>query len=227
MCYAMGWRLTLLLLLSSGAGLQAFRRPTPKPPAPKPVDPFAGNGGSTGDCGSRTDYNIGRGIYDITGPAAEQGMMGYADLGQKTKGIMMRQWARAFVFHSPCNGKRVVFVSADLGQLFQSIKQGVVNKLKARYGNTYTDQNVLLSATHTHSGPGGYSHYALYNLTTLGYSSQTYNVTVNGIFEAISRAHDSVKAGKIYMNEGELTNAGMNRSYKAYAKNAGSRSVSL
>src|SRR5437868_2803593 len=33
-------------------------------------------------------FNLGTGIYDITGPAAEEGMMGYAMIMQQTDGIL-------------------------------------------------------------------------------------------------------------------------------------------
>src|SRR5262249_33978321 len=81
--------------------------------APVLADPCAGN----------TNFQIGSGIYDITGPAAEVGMMGYGRLDQKTSGIHVRLRARAVVIATPCNGKRIAFVSADLGQLFQVVKQ--------------------------------------------------------------------------------------------------------
>ena len=42
-------------------------------------------------------FRVGIGMYDCTGPAAEQIMMGYADSKQKTLGIADRQWVRAFV----------------------------------------------------------------------------------------------------------------------------------
>jgi hypothetical protein len=38
-------------------------------------------------CSGNTALNIGSGVYDITGPAAELGMMGYAMVDQKTSGI--------------------------------------------------------------------------------------------------------------------------------------------
>ena len=210
-----------LILLASATGLSASRRPAPEP-APEPVvDPFENGGGAT-DCNGNTSFMIGRGVYDITGPAAELGMMGYAVLEQKTSGIHMRLRSRAFVIQSPCNNKRVAFVSADLGQIFQAVKQKVVQKLVARFGATYSDANVLLSATHTHSGPGGYSHYALYNLTILGFDSQNFNAITEGIFQSIVRAHDSAKAGKIKIASADLSGSGFNRSSLAYDKNPAS-----
>jgi neutral ceramidase len=173
----------------------------------------------TDPCAANQSFQVGAGLYDITGPAAELGMMGYAMVDQKTAGIHQRLRSRAFVISSPCNGKRAVFVSADLGQIFQSVKQQVMEKLAARYGTLYTDANVMLSATHTHSGPGGFSHYALYNLTILGFDKQNLDAIVDGIFQSIVRAHDNLALGSIRIASGDLLNASINRSPEAYLRN--------
>lgn len=175
--------------------------------------------GAQGACANNTAFLAGSGIYDITGPAAEVGMMGYAKLTQKTAGIHQRLRARAFVIASPCNGKRVAIVSADLGMLFQGVKQQVVERLKQLYKDTYSDANTLLSATHTHSGPGGYAHYALYNLTILGHDKQNFDAIVDGIVQAISRAHASAAEGTIRINTGDVPGAGINRSLASYNAN--------
>jgi streptomycin 6-kinase len=65
---------------------------------------------------------------------------------------------------------RVVLVAAELGQLFQSIFLEVLERLRPLFGDLYTEHNVILSATHTHSGPGGYSGYALYDFANLGFN---------------------------------------------------------
>jgi neutral ceramidase len=171
------------------------------------------------DCAGNTTFLVGSGIYDITGPAAELGMMGYAMLDQKTTGIHQRLRARAFVVASPCNGRRVAFVSADLGMVFQAVRQQVVQRLRTTYGSLYGDENVLISATHTHSGPGGHSHYALYNLTVLGFDAQNFNLVVDGIYRAVVRAHQNLSPGTIAVAEGELTGASVNRSPQAYLRN--------
>jgi neutral ceramidase len=173
----------------------------------------------TDPCATNQSFQVGAGIYDITGPAAELGMMGYAMVDQKTAGIHQRLRSRAFVIASTCNGKRAVFVSADLGQLFQGVRQQVLEKLRARYGTLYAEDNVLLSATHTHSGPGGFSHYALYNLTILGYDKQNFDAIVDGIYQSIVRAHDNLAPGSIRITSGELLDASINRSPEAYLRN--------
>jgi len=164
-------------------------------------------------------FLIGTGIYDITGPAAECGMMGYSMPDQNTAGIHTRLRSRAFVVVDPLSGKRVAFVIAEAGIIPQGIKQEVVKKLLTKYNGLYNDQNVTLSATHTHSGPGAYSHYALYNLSMFGYDEKHFNTVAEGIYQSIVRAHNNLKSGNIRINRGELSNCGWNRSPLAYEEN--------
>lgn len=170
-------------------------------------------------CQDNKLFNVGAGKYDITGPAAEQGMMGYGMIKQQTAGIYQRLWARAFVIESPCNDKRIVFVNADLGQVFQGVKQQVVKKIRKLFPNHYDEKNILITATHTHSGPGGFSTYAFYNLTTLGFSRENFDTIVNGIVQAIIIAHHNKQPAHIKIAQGHLEGISHNRSPTAYLKN--------
>ncbi|EGC34439.1 hypothetical protein DICPUDRAFT_94802 [Dictyostelium purpureum] len=166
-----------------------------------------------------SSYQIGTGIYDITGPAAETGMMGYAMPGQITGGLHFRLRARAFVFVDS-NGNRAVYVSTDSCMIFQAVKIKVIQDLQAIFGeNVYSHENVLLSGTHTHSGPGGYSMYALYGITTLGFYEDNFNTIVDGIVQAIVRAHKSVAPARMLAQQGELLESNINRSPTAYQNN--------
>lgn len=165
------------------------------------------------------NYLIGRGIHDVTGPAAEVGLMGYANPDQKSAGIHTRQWSRAFIVAEPNQNNRVVFVSVDAGAIFQSVFQGVIEKLQDKYGNLYNQQNVVLSATHTHAAVGGQSHYALYDITILGFIDQAYQAQVDGIVASIEKAHNDLSPGRILLNKGNLDNASYNRSLPAYLQN--------
>ena len=166
-----------------------------------------------------SDFSIGSGMYDITGPAAELGMMGYSMLDQKTEGISMRLRSRAFVVVDPGSSKRVAFVSVDTGIIPQGIKQRVIQLLQSTYGTLYTNKNVLLSANHTHSAPGAYSHYAMYNLSMFGYDETNFNCVANGIYQSIVRAHNNLTPGSILINSGDLSDCGWNRSPTAYNNN--------
>nr|WP_256489344.1 neutral/alkaline non-lysosomal ceramidase N-terminal domain-containing protein [Pleionea sp. CnH1-48] len=168
---------------------------------------------------SAGDWLVGSGIYDVTGPAAEAGMVGYGEIGQKTKGIHTRLWSRAYVIEHPSSGKRVAFVSADLMSIPQSVKLAVVKKLKNRYGSRYDASNVMLTATHTHVGPGGYDHFLMLNMTALGYDKDNFNAITEGIFQSIVRATSTLASGNIFVNRGELLNTSINRSPLPYSKN--------
>jgi neutral ceramidase len=103
------------------------------------------------DSPKASGFKLGTGIYDITGPAAEVGMMGYANVGQTTAGLHFRLRSRAFVLGD--GNKRFVFVTTDSCMIFTGVKQKVVEKLQIIYGaQLYNYDNVLLSGEHTHSG---------------------------------------------------------------------------
>jgi neutral ceramidase len=165
-------------------------------------------------------YHIGVGISDITGEAAGVGMMGYASLMEKTAGIHQRLRARAFIVQDPGTKKSIVIVITDTGLVTQAVHQAVLKRLAARFGSIYNEQNLILSATHTHAGPGGYSHYTLYNISILGFQKRTFDAMVDGIVEAIDKAHQHRAPGDILFNQGELTQASVNRSATAFRLNA-------
>lgn len=167
---------------------------------------------------SASNYLIGLGSYDITGPAADVNMMGYANMDQITSGVHFRLRARAFVVAEP-HGKRVLFVNLDACMASQLVTIKVLERLKARYGDLYTEKNVAISGIHTHSGPGGYLQYIVYIVTSLGFVRQSFDALVDGIEQTIIQAHDNLRPGSVYVNKGEILNAGINRSPSAYLNN--------
>ena len=175
-------------------------------------------------CDSNTQFLVGSGVYDITGPAARVGMMGYANPFQGTAGIHTRLRSRAFLIESPCNGKRVVFVSVDLNSVSHAVKHGVVQRLHA-YNSVYSGDNVLISATHTHSGPGGFLNDGLYKLPDTPFNRQNYEAIVDGIFKSIVKAHRGLVVGRILVNSGELLGASINRSPRPYSMNGDANRV--
>ncbi|GMN47844.1 hypothetical protein TIFTF001_017015 [Ficus carica] len=170
---------------------------------------------------SASAYLIGLGSYDITGPAADVNMMGYANAEQIASGIHFRLRARAFIVAEP-NGNRVVFVNLDACMASQIVTIKVLERLKARYGELYTEQNVAISGIHTHAGPGGYLQYVVYIVTSLGFVRQSFDVIVDGIEKSIVQAQENLRPGSIFVNTGELLNAGVNRSPSAYLNNPAS-----
>lgn len=163
------------------------------------------------------EYLVGVGISDITGPAAECGMMGYSQQDQTTAGIHLRPRSRAFIIETA--GRRIVYVVVDNAMIFQSVHAGVMRELARRFGDKYSEQNVILTSTHSHSVCGGSSHDYAYNLSVLGFQQQTFDAEVNGIVESIEAADADLSPGSLLLGRGELVNASVNRSRVAFDRN--------
>lgn len=168
---------------------------------------------------SAGSFHVGRAMADITGEPWGAGMNGYAVSEQTTAGIQRRQFARAFVFVDTTTGQRVAHVTADIGLMFQSIQLEVIRRLRATFGDTYTDRNVVITATHTHTTPGGTSQHLMVDITTLGFRPVTFEAQVNGIVEAITRAHHDASPADITVAIGEVEAVGANRSRQAFDRN--------
>ena len=167
------------------------------------------------------------GKTDITGAAAETGMFGYA-VNQVVEGLNDRLYARAFIIaqNDQPEKSRIVYVSADMGAMFVSVKLEVIKRLQAEFGSLYNDDNVMLTATHTHVGNSGYSHQRLYQIasqddTGAGYSRQNFDAIVDGIVRSIKQAHNRLAPGKLTLAQGKLKGATRNRSLPAYQANPG------
>ncbi|XP_006630538.1 neutral ceramidase [Lepisosteus oculatus] len=165
----------------------------------------------------KTTYLIGVGRADCTGPVADIPLMGYASSEQTAAGIHTRLYSRAFIVDDWT--QRVVFVSADIGMVSQRLRLEVLKKLQAKYGDLYRQDNVVLSGTHTHSGPAGYFQYTLFMITSKGYIKPSIQAIVNGIVKSIEIAHLNLKPGRIFMNKGEVENSNLNRSPLSYLRN--------
>jgi len=164
-------------------------------------------------------YKIGRGMADCTGPVADITMMGYATASQNTGGIHTRLYCRAFILADQNNSRPIVIVSMEVALVSQLVKIKVVETLRRVYGGVYTDENVLLTSTHTHSGPGGYMQYKAFHHNSNGFYKPTVNAQVNGVLESIYAAHSSIVDGYIYHGRATLLDASINRSPVAYMEN--------
>ncbi len=165
------------------------------------------------------DYQVGRARVDITGPALDIQLWGFVKEGQVSQGIHFRQWSRAYVIADQDSGKRIAFASVDIGSVTHAIHLSVVNNLKARFGNTYTLENTIISATHTHAAPGGFWHYGATSPMGGAFYKEYYDVIVNGISDSIAQAHADLRSAEILINTGIVENAGANRSVPAYMNN--------
>ncbi|MCF2151396.1 neutral/alkaline non-lysosomal ceramidase N-terminal domain-containing protein [Desmonostoc muscorum LEGE 12446] len=168
-------------------------------------------------------YNIGTGISEVTDPAIGKNMQGMADPSQKIRGVESKLYARTFVITDATDKdlkKPVVIVIADIWASVEAVKTAVIKRLKSQPKfQSLNEENVLISGTHTHSGPGGFSHSALYEYATGGFDTHTFECVVSGIVKSIQKAFNNLAPGKIYINKGIIADCGRQRSKEAYLNN--------
>ena len=86
------------------------------------------------------------------------------------------------VIRDTTTGKKVVLVNAEICFITIAIKRGVWKKLRRKHEYLdFQEDSIMLSAQHTHSAPGGYSHFGLYNMSIPGFAPEVYQKVVDGI----------------------------------------------
>ena len=76
-----------------------------------------------------------------------------------------------------------MFVSLDTHSMDQLIKMEVLKTLKSAFGpELYRHDNVVLSAIHTHQGPGGFMQYLFYLITSFGFVDDSFQVLLTQSF---------------------------------------------
>lgn len=168
-------------------------------------------------------YLIGTAKTDITAFVEGIGMMGYGMHFNVVKGVSTPLHARAFVIENPETGKKIVFVNAEVAFIGVSLKLGVLKKLKRSYSHLgFTEENVIITAQHTHSGPGGYNQHGFYNFTIPGFVPEVYLTFVNGMLDAIVQADANKQEARMFLHTGSFPldqDVAFNRSIKAYNRN--------
>jgi len=168
-------------------------------------------------------YSIGCGKADITAFVKGAGMLGYGMYFHTMEGVETPLYSRAFVIADSEKKTKVAIVNAELGFITIALKKGVLAELLKRKPDIgFTEENFMLTAQHTHSGPGGYSYYGLYNISIPGFVKEVYEKLVSGITDSIIEAEHHLKPGNISFGKSEFSldkNVAFNRSMLQYNQN--------
>jgi neutral ceramidase len=168
-------------------------------------------------------YKIGCGKADITVFVYGKGMMGYGMHPNVAKSVETPLSVRAFVLQDAQANNKVTMVVAEICFYTIALKDAVLKKLQSEHPELgYTNANLMLSAQHTHSAAGGYSHHILYNLTIPGFQPLVFNKIVEGTITAILQAENNLTDAKINLINGEFAPhlpVAFNRSMLAYNNN--------
>ncbi|CAK7264621.1 hypothetical protein SEPCBS119000_001091 [Sporothrix epigloea] len=167
-------------------------------------------------------YLIGVGKADITGPVVEINFGGYASLPQKGTGLRQRLYARTFIIGDV--GKpddRIAYIILDTQSGDAAVRLGILEGVAAMGSDyaMYTTSNIAVTGTHQHSGPGAWFNYLLPQITSLGFSQQSYQAIVTGALLSIQRAHESLTEGYLNIGTTNITDGNLSRSLYAYMAN--------
>lgn len=168
-------------------------------------------------------YKIGIGKAEIQCFKPGVGMMGYGMPFHRAKEVETPVYARAFIVEHAESNTKFAFVNTESAFVTIAIKQAVLDILNTKYPQFgYSHANTLFSAQHTHSAPGGYSHYAIYNMSIPGFQPVVFKANVDAIIEAIIEAEATKQDGNIRYGAGEFEadwDVAFNRSLPAYNAN--------
>lgn len=165
----------------------------------------------------------GFGRADISCFESDMTMMGWGVRTQKVQGVAEPLHARAVVMRDLANDTRVAFVAVDALLVTQGLWFGVIDRLAAYPELGLGAANVILVATHTHSGPSGYGHHFWTNLNAPGFSEPVYAGLRDGIVAAIRTAWEARQPGSVSVAQTVVPLAdgtAFNRSWFAYNRNA-------
>jgi neutral ceramidase len=149
-------------------------------------------------------------------------MMGFGQLHNHVKDVATPLWARA-MFLEDAEKNPFLYIHLELAFVTQAIKEKVSELVQSLHPEWGVNENsILITAQHTHSAPGGYSHYPFYNLSIPHFQPKVFNCIVDGIMAAAADARKSL--APVTLEYGEYTlpessEVAFNRSMRAYRNN--------
>jgi neutral ceramidase len=175
----------------------------------------------------------GVGKADIT-PRTGYYLGGWTRQDRVAQGQHTRLWSRALVLQR--GGRKVALVSVDLFMVPGGLVKHVGDALRSR---GFSESNLLISASHTHSGPGGYANFRTFNTAApaLGTATdpasfhrfldappadpQLYAFLVRQVTAAVRKADANRSRARAAWGRAEIHGLTQNRSVEAHLANHG------
>jgi neutral ceramidase len=169
-------------------------------------------------------YMAGAAKVDITPPPGYP-MGGHSIGGRVSRGYWTRLYARAFYFQDT-RGNRLILVSCDLFAIPAGLQRAVAHDLKI------PPESLILSATHTHHGPAGYTSSSVFNFggPLPGFDQELFRRLSGRIVAAIDEARANAhQPGEITvaMRSGFAPGLQRNRAIDAFFRNPSNRTDPL
>lgn len=166
-------------------------------------------------------YQAGWGKQEIAIVPQGYAMQGFGMWHHRAQGIQSTLYARA-LFLQDANGGNLVFCCLDLGYITHAMRSGICAVLRERMGAAFNEASLVLTCTHTHSGPGGCTHDAMYNIVTPGFVPEHVAIIVEATVAAIVQAWQSAAPTDLGLAQGTFEDdvpVAWNRSVQAYNLN--------
>ncbi|MFN8642907.1 MAG: neutral/alkaline non-lysosomal ceramidase N-terminal domain-containing protein [Candidatus Binatia bacterium] len=165
-------------------------------------------------------HDAGWGRAEIAVEPRGYAMFGYGMWHHRARGRQTPLYARAVCLGDGAG--RLIVCCADLGAISHAVREGVCAALRARFGADFDEGRLVLTCTHTHSGPGGCSQEALYNVVTPGFVTPDFDAVVAAVTAAIVAAWTSAAPTELRLHRAAfdaLVPVAWNRSLRAYNRN--------
>jgi neutral ceramidase len=213
---SLGWHIgnrARWLLVSSLASLLLV-------PACKPPDAFELPGPKSQSASATGSFRAGFGRVDITPPPGF-GLFGYGPEGKRARGYRTRLYARAMVLEDAA-GQIIAFAVADLDVISTLLHRRVAQLILQQTDSAIGADRLILSATHTHSGPAHFLSAWTTNefgSGVAGHAPRLVDSLSHGIARAVMAAYDGRRPARAAWAIDAVWGHTRNRSMAAYRLN--------
>ncbi|MDG1479935.1 MAG: neutral/alkaline non-lysosomal ceramidase N-terminal domain-containing protein, partial [Myxococcota bacterium] len=156
--------------------------------------------------------------------AAGVGMLGWAIPTNVVRGIATPLHARCLLVHDPSSSTPVLaLVSLEICYVTTLLRQQVLERLAAAHADIPVDDAaLLLTTTHTHSAPGGFSTRRFDNASIPGFQPAVLEAYVAGTVRAIAQAWKTQQPGRLRLAADRFPDTvpvAFNRALRAHHRN--------
>ncbi len=164
--------------------------------------------------------HVGLGKEEITPDVTDAIFLGFARPNQKSLNIKEKLHARSLIFKN--SDTYWIYSNSEICFITNKLYQEVYKKLKEHdYFKDLKRDQLTLCAQHTHSSPGGYDEYAIYNIPNKGLIPKVLDRLTDGIVSSIIQAYRDLKPANLEYKEGffQDEDVSFNRVLNAYIRN--------
>lgn len=165
-------------------------------------------------------FELGFAKRDITPPPNGELLFGYVDPKHRALSVAMPIHARAVVIAAP-GARLLALVCLEICSVGQSLRDAILERIRKNFSD-WSEDDLIVCATHTHCAPGGHYHDVLYSVASLGWYPHVLERYAEGAAAAILEARARMKPGRIRFAEGEVPvekPVAFNRSIKSWNLN--------